>query len=58
MKKGFGWLFAVLGVINIIRSIGMFDAGMKNAGNVLIFSIAFIGLGIWMVSSAERNKTT
>jgi len=58
MKKGFGIFFIILGALNILRGIVMLDGGMNNGGNLLIFGIGFIGLGIWMVSSAERNKTT
>lgn len=58
MKKGFGIFFIILGALNILRGILSLDAGMSNGGNLLIFGIGFVGLGIWMVSSDERNKTT
>jgi len=56
MKKGFGWFFIVFGVLNLFRSIIMFNQGTYNAGGILVFGIFILCLGIWMVSSNKPQK--
>jgi uncharacterized membrane protein HdeD (DUF308 family) len=55
MKKGFGWFFIVLGVLNLFRSMLMFNQGTYNAGGILVFGIFTFALGIWMVNSNKPN---
>ena len=56
MKKGFGWFFIVLGVLNIVRGFGThsFNEGLGNG--LIVFAVCFIILGFWMVSSS-KSKT-
>lgn len=61
MKKFFGWFFIVTGVFNFIRAFAMISdgatqSGSQSTGGVISFAIGFIGLGIWMVNSAGKNK--
>ena len=56
MKKGFGWVFIVLGILNFFRSFIMINQGADNAGGIFIFAIIFLVLGIWMVSSNKPKK--
>jgi hypothetical protein len=58
MKKGFGWFFVILGALNLFRGIVMLDAGMDHGGGLLVMAIAFVGLGAWMISTADKNKKT
>jgi len=56
MKKGFGWFFIVLGVLNIVRGIGMLFYGVEwvaHGGRLTVFTIGIIILGIWMVNSSK-----
>jgi len=53
MKKGFGWFFIILGVLNLFRSFAMFSYGAYNAGGIFIFGIIILALGAWMVSSSK-----
>jgi len=54
MKKGFGWFFIVLGVLNIVRGFGTLSFDEAHGGRLIAFAIGFIILGIWMVSSSKK----
>lgn len=56
MKKGFGWVFAILGVLNVIRGFGMISQNVGNGGGILFLGIGFIGLGAWMISSSKPDN--
>jgi len=56
MKKGFGWFFIVLGVLNLFRSFMMFSQGTYNAGGIFIFGVIILCLGLWMVTSNKPQK--
>ena len=57
MKKGFGWFFIVLGILNIIRGSIMFtNSADNNAGFLIIWAIGFIVLGGWMLSSSGKEN--
>ena len=60
MKKGFGWLFIVLGILNIFRGCAMINIGTGNAGGTFFWAIGQIVLGIWMIdtSKPKENKLT
>ena len=58
MKKGFGWFFIVLGVLNIVRGAAMLSDAewAAHGGRLIVFAIGFIILGIWMVNSKSKTK--
>ena len=59
MKKGFGWFFIVLAVLNIVRGAAMLSDAewAAHGGRLIVFAIGTIILGIWMVSSSKsKNK--
>jgi hypothetical protein len=56
MKKGFGWVFIVLGILNFFRGFIMINQGADNAGGIFIFAIIFLAFGMWMVSSNKPKK--
>ena len=64
MKKGFGILFIVLGVLNLVRSFAILSSAGDSSkyaglmGQSLFIGIGLIGLGIWMVSSSKRKTDT
>jgi uncharacterized membrane protein HdeD (DUF308 family) len=55
MKKGFGWFFIILGVLNLFRSFIMYSQGTDNAGGILIFGITILVLGIWATLSKPKD---
>ena len=56
MKKGFGWFFAIIGVLDIFRSISMLSGGNSNGGGMLLFGVGLIVLGIWMITSSKPKE--
>lgn len=64
MKKGFGILLVVLGVLNIVRLIAILSTAGDSSkyasmvGQSLFFGIGLIGLGIWMISSAKKKSSS
>lgn len=56
MKKGFGWFFIVCGVLSIVRGFAMMSFDTAYGGRLIICSVGFIILGIWMVSSSKPKK--
>jgi uncharacterized membrane protein HdeD (DUF308 family) len=56
MKKGFGWFFSILGGLNIIRGLIMIANENANGAWILFWGIAFIVLGVWMVSSSKPKE--
>lgn len=50
MKKGFGWFFVVMGVLNIFRgAITPLEGGF----GLILFGILFIVLGGWMINTSK-----
>ena len=56
MKKGFGWFFIVLGVLNLLRGFATFSSEPHYAGGILTFGIFILVLGIWMVTSKSKTN--
>lgn len=56
MKKVFGWIFIVVGVLNVVRGVATISIGQTWDGGLIIFTIGFFVLGIWMVASKPKEK--
>jgi uncharacterized membrane protein HdeD (DUF308 family) len=56
MKKGFGWFFLILGILDIIRSFVMIANEISNGGGILVVGIGLIILGVWMISSSKPKE--
>src|SRR5690606_3771816 len=59
MKKIFGWIFIIAGIGNIIRTIGMSSESAigseQKIGELFLFGIGFMVLGVWMVNSSGKG---
>jgi hypothetical protein len=53
MKKGFGWFFLILGILNIFRGFVMIASEADKGGGFLFWGIAVAVLGGWMISSSK-----
>lgn len=54
MKKIFGWIFLVVGILNTLSSFAYIFTGKTyfgpgGLGGKLFMAIGFIGLGYWMI---------
>ena len=58
MKKGFGWFFAVLGGLNIIRGVIMLWAVTMDtmAVGAIFWGIGFVVLGVWLINSSMKKS--
>ncbi len=58
MKKFFGWVFIVVGVVNLLLFIVMVSEGAQQPlrnPNPLI-AVGLVGLGIWMINPSKSKK--
>ena len=59
MKKIFGVILIVAGCGNLLNAFRLFssnaNSGGMSGGQVLVYAIGFIGLGIWLVSSSKKD---
>ena len=59
LKKGFGWFFCILGVLNIFRGLTMFEYDMYGEtyiGWFIFWAIGFIVLGVWMINTSKPKE--
>ena len=59
MKKGFGWFFIVLGILNIVRGVAMLSDAewAAHGGRLIVFAIGLIILGITMINYSNNSKS-
>ncbi len=57
MKKGFGWFFLIIGILNILRAIaiGVLPTG-ANPIWIALFGFGLFILGSWMISDASSKE--
>lgn len=56
MKKFFGWFFIVVGVGGIIKHIAKASDNVPGAFSDVGFTIAFLGIGIFLLSTVKPQK--
>lgn len=59
MKKIIGVILMIAGIGNMIQALGGASTGNSpdNVGGKLLFSLIFLGIGIWMFMSSKKHKS-
>lgn len=60
MKKFFGWFFILAGVGNLIGTFaiiadGAIESSGRNIGEMFMFGVGFLGLGIYLLNSSKKK---
>jgi hypothetical protein len=56
MKKVFGWISLVLGIISIIRGFIAVGEGIPISGWTFFWGAGFIVLGIWLLNKDDKKQ--